>query len=262
MKLLFIGDVHASWQRLYDGVHRVCREHDVQAAIQVGDFGFLGRFVESIFAGDGGFRFPIPMFVIDGNHEDHSWIREQVECGNCGRWEAKMNLLLKARGSIVMIGDVIVGFCGGALHVDRSQEGSLDRGTTNWVSNVEADRAAAAFSEWKVDLIVTHSCPHSIGVGMRGNTYLSEDMERHISSRGFSAGTISDFGEPGLLRLWSRLRHLPREWVFGHFHVHHVSEVRGVRFRCIGAIDGSDNLPEPVMYVLDTKSWTWETVKC
>jgi hypothetical protein len=154
----------------------------------------------------------------------------------------------------------VIGFCGGALHVDQPQVGSSEHGTTNWVTDQEADKAAAMFAMHRSDLIVTHSCPHSIGVGMQGNPYLEEEVERHVTRRGFSAGPLSDCGEPGLLELWKRLRYRPREWVFGHFHQHRVSQVDGVRFRCIGAIDGSDHRAEPVMYVLDTTMWAWTTM--
>jgi predicted phosphodiesterase len=261
MNLMFIGDVHACWHRLYDGISRITRVHDVRAAIQVGDFGFFSRFSASHFGRNGSFHLPIPMYVIDGNHEDHAWLRSQVDRGLCSRWERESNLFFQPRGSIRRIGGVTIGFCGGALHVDRPQEGSLDQMTTNWVSDHEAERAAETFSEHQVDLIVTHSCPHSIGVGMRGRPYLAADAERHITRCGFSAGPMSDCGEPGLLHLWRHLRHFPREWVFGHFHAHHHAEIQGVRFRCVGSIDGSDDRTEPVMYILNTENWAWRALK-
>lgn len=44
MRLLIIGDTHAAWHRLYDGIHQAFREHAIQAAIQVGDFGFFKQY--------------------------------------------------------------------------------------------------------------------------------------------------------------------------------------------------------------------------
>ena len=120
--------------------------------------------------------------------------------------------------------------------------------------------AAAAFSQAKVDIVVTHSCPHSLGVGMVGNAYLAEDVERHCVRKGFNPGLITDCGEPGLLRLWGHLTHRPREWIFGHFHAHRDALVHNVHFRCIGAIDGSDQRADSVGYVFDTNGWRFRPV--
>jgi predicted phosphodiesterase len=260
VKVLVIGDTHAAWHRLYDGVQQAFRDHEVEAAIQVGDFGLFKQFEPHPLGDAGRFRFPVPLHVIDGNHEDHKWLKSRIETGVTKKWAEEQNIIVQQRGTIVKLHDITVGFCGGALHADRAQEGSIDRGTTNWVTNREAERAAGTFTDEKVDLIVTHSCPHSIGIGMIGNPHLTELVERNITRKGHDAGPISDCGEPGLLRLWARLRHRPKEWVFGHFHTHRAMEVHGVKFRCVGAIDGSDGRADPLFYILDTTSWIWDTM--
>lgn len=260
MKVLFIGDAHAAWHRLYDGLQQAHREHAVQAAIQVGDFGFFKLHSPNPLGDSRGFRLPVPLHVIDGNHEDHAWLWDRSNSEAVRHWATEQNIIVQMRGTTAKFGEVSVGFCGGALHADRQQKGSIDRGTTNWVTNREAERSAEVFSRDKVDLIVTHSCPHSIGIGMVGNPYLAEYVERYITRKGHDSGPITDCGEPGLFRLWTHLRHRPKQWVFGHFHVHRTATVRGVQFRCVGAIDGSDGQPDPLMYVLDTATWTWTTI--
>lgn len=260
MRILFIGDTHAAWHRLYDGILKAFYEHKIQAAIQVGDFGFFKQYAPTPLGHGHPLQFPIPLHVIDGNHEDHKWLLQRIGDGTTLRWADEQNIMVQQRGSVARFGDLTIGFCGGALHADRHQEGSIDRGTTNWLTRREAERAAENFSNEKVDLIVTHSCPHSIGVGMVGNTYLAESVDRYITRKGHDAGSITDCGEPGLLHLWARLKHRPKEWVFGHFHAHHTASVQGVHFRCIGAIDGSDGRQESMMYLLETNTWTWSTM--
>lgn len=254
-KILFLGDMHAAWHRLADGIATVAAREHIDLAIQVGDFGFFKPYAPAPLGTKSVFSLSVPTYVIDGNHEDHEWLNAQRKNGSCERWAHEQNLNVMPRGSVLRVGDITIGFCGGALHADRRQEGSIDHGTTNWVTFREAETAAATFSRAKVDIIVSHSCPHSIGVGMVGSPYLSEDVERHCIRKGFNPGPIDDCGEPGLLRLWGLLTHHPREWVFGHFHAHRDVMVRSTRFHCIGAIDGSDHRPSPIGYLLDTDSW-------
>jgi predicted phosphodiesterase len=261
MKILVIGDTHAAWHRLFDGVIQACVQHDVQVAIQVGDFGFFKQYAPIPLGNGTALKFPIPLHILDGNHEDHAWLRQRHDDGTTRHWLEDQNIVFQPRGTTSKFEDISVGFCGGALHADRPQHGSIDRGTTNWLTNREAERAADVFNAEKVDMIFTHSCPHSIGVGMAGNPYLAESVERYITRKGFESGPITDCGEPGLLRLWARLRHRPKEWIFGHFHAHKTAAVQGVNFRCVGAIDGSDGLQDPLMYVLDTATRSWTTMK-
>lgn len=120
--------------------------------------------------------------------------------------------------------------------------------------------AGGGGEEASPNIVVTHSCPHSLGVGMVGNPYLADDVERHCVRKGFNPGPITDCGEPSLLRLWGLITHRPREWIFGHFHAHREVLVQEVRFHCIGALDGSDNRSVPVGYVLDTHGWLFTPV--
>lgn len=262
MRILFLGDTHAAWHRL-DGIIKICtRDFGVSVAIQVGDFGFFKQYAPNPLGNAGLFRSTIPLHVIDGNHEDHKWIKGQSENGSAKVWSSDQNIIFQPRGSVLDLSGIKIGLCGGALHADRRQSGSIDKKTTNWVTNQEAEMSAEKFTTAKVDIIVSHSCPAGIGVGMSGNPYLAESVDRYISQKGFDAGPISDCGEPGLRHLWHLLRHKPKEWVYGHFHVHRTALVQGVRFRCIGALDGSDHQIDPMCYIFDTSTQSWSKITC
>ena len=120
MLILLLGDCHG---RL-DLVHNVCiqaRAHyGIEAAIQVGDFGFYPKVLNK-YLHEGPRCFPVPLHVIDGNHEDHGWLTTSRADGTLAAWEAA-NLYVHARGTVAAIGGMRIGFLGGALHADRRQE--------------------------------------------------------------------------------------------------------------------------------------------
>jgi len=251
MKVLILGDAHGQWWNVLDAVHDAYERFAIGAAIQVGDFGFF-KPVMTAFTGIREPRFPVPLHVIDGNHEDHSWLSACRNDGTAAGWARDLDLHLHDRGDVLDLAGCRIGLCGGALHADRAQHGSLDKGTTNWLTDRQADAAATAFAAASVSVVVTHSCPHSIGVGMQGSAALFVEVERHIRAKGFNPGPPGDCGEPALTRLWHHLNHKPRTWLFGHFHVHHHRVVDGTDFVCVGSTDVSDGVREKPVYLLDT----------
>jgi predicted phosphodiesterase len=269
MKIILLGDCHG---RL-DLLHRQCweahQEYGIDAAIQVGDFGFFPKILHR-FLHEGPRRFPVPVHAIDGNHEDHGWLTACRADGTLSGWEGA-NLFVHPRGSVAQLGGLSVGFIGGALHADRRQEWSgqwspLADGSTpprkrrvprapawaNWVTDGDVERTLAAFTATPPDLVVSHSCPASIGIGMVGAMQLIEDVDRFITRAGHHAGPFHDCGEGNLSALWRLLTQKPPLWVFGHFHRIHDRVIDGTRFICVGSADGSDGRADPPPLLLDT----------
>lgn len=264
MKLLILGDCHGQYDLVRDACQAAELAYGIEAAIQVGDFGLFPKLLHRLLSGQID-RFPIPVHVIDGNHEDHSWIAESKTNGHRDAW-AQANLHFHPRGTTMTLDGATIGFVGGALHADRRQEwagmwqasspGSPirrvppDPAWANWVTTGDVERALSAFTADPPHLLVSHSCPAGIGIGMTGALHLVEDADRFITRPGFSAGPFHDCGEGNLTRLWRQLPQKPDQWVFGHFHAVQDRTIDHTRFVCVGSTDDTDGITgvRPVIY--------------
>jgi predicted phosphodiesterase len=244
MKVLIIGDVHGAHADLAVLLARVRDAHGIEAAIQLGDFGFQAASFAGGFAAG---RLPVPVYAIDGNHDDHAWLHRAVKKGETKRWQEVYNLYFQPRASTVRLGGSSAGFLGGALHVDRPQYKHWFRDIANFIMSHERARATHLFNHERPALIVTHSCPADIGIGIQGNPEFAVDIAMHVLSAGFDPGPEHDCGEIELARLWQHLHYRPAAWVFGHFHQQHDRTIDGTRFLCGGTLT-SPQLP------------LWETV--
>lgn len=249
MRVLIIGDVHGRLGVFAKCLQRAVEEHAVSVAIQVGDLGFFAD-VLAAFRASGG-RFAVPVHAIDGNHEDHAWLSARVDDGTAENWREQFNLIYQPRGSMVTLGASRIGFLGGALHVDRPQEHAHGAAFPNYLRPEDRERALASFNHECPDLIVTHSCPCRIGVGVKGSPAFDPWVRLFVTNAGFDSGPRDDCGEVELTALWHGLRSGPRAWVFGHFHHPHHREVEATRFVCL-----SDELetPERSMAIWDTET--------
>lgn len=238
MRILLVGDVHARHEQLAGVLRRAQADFQIAAAIQVGDFGFYKDAMAR--ARQRRIRYAVPLHVIDGNHEDHDWLQQALRSGAAGEWREEFNLVYQARPSVARFGDSRAGFMGGALHVDRPQRHSLISRFTNYILPREQEQATALFNLERPELIVTHSCPAGIGVGLRGSPHFEHGIDRHIRAAGFDPGPRDDCGDMELSKLWRGLDYRPRAWGFGHFHCAHEASVEGTRFVCV-----SDALDAP-----------------
>jgi hypothetical protein len=249
MRILIIGDVHGQHRELADRLRRVQSDFSIAAAIQVGDFGFDKVTMAQLP------RFPVPVHVIDGNHEDHRWLWRALLTGAARAWKAEANLLYQPRPSVASLGASKVGFLGGALHVDRPQKHNLLSRFPNYILRRHREQAVALFNREKPDLIVTHSCPAGIGIGMRAAPDLQQGVAEHIVNAGYDPGPPDDCGELELTQLWQGLKYRPRGWVFGHFHSAHEATVSGTRFVCVAGD------PDPSFVLWDAEEKKLLTVR-
>jgi len=255
-KILLLGDTHGQfWDIERVQLEAIKKFPSLDCAIQVGDFGFYPLcFDKWIKWGDAyrdkNYKLPLKTIVIDGNHEDHEWLKSQ----NIKEMEEKYNIFFKQRGTEETIDGASIGFFGGALNVDRPQEGSIDKRTTNYALRIEVEEGLKVFNSCqKIDLMVTHSCPHSIGVGMAGHPMFIESVEKFCHRKGHSTGKMEDCGEGSLRRLWHGLVNKPANWIYGHFHQLHFKSIDSTDFYCIGSTDFSDGRHYVNPFIYDTK---------
>jgi len=248
MRVLIIGDVHGQHEKLAEVLQRAQADYRIEAAIQVGDFGFfpepLARLREA------GIRFAVPVHAIDGNHEDHAWLRRASLTGATNAWKQELNLVYQARPSVAEMGASKIGFLGGALHVDRPQKHNWLAGLPNYILRRQREHAAELFNQQQLELIVTHSCPSRIGIGIRSSPEFGHGVAEYIVAAGFDPGPHDDCGETELGHLWCDLRYRPRAWVFGHFHRAHQTTIEGTQFVCV---PGDFDTPTHNFVVWDTE---------
>lgn len=248
MRVLIVGDVHGQHQRLGALLRQVRVDYRIEAAIQVGDFGFSRAGLAGATAA--ALPFPVPLHVIDGNHDDHAWLHRALRAGAADAWKRDLNLIYQARGSVARLGGSKAGFLGGALHVDRPQRHGWRGRWSNYIPRRQREEAARCFNAEQPELIVTHSCPARIGIGMRGSETMAFAVAENIRAAGFDPGPPDDCGETELSHLWRDLRYRPRAWVFGHFHGAHQADIEGTRFACV---DNDSEAPGHPLILWDTE---------
>ncbi len=264
MKILIVGDVHGRLINLYDVINN-SRQLNIDAVIQCGDFGFW----QSVFAEYYGTiishksrKFALPVYVIDGNHEDHKWLHNQ----NKKDWAKYLNIHFMERATVKRFGESIIAFLGGALNVDRSQTVWRRKrkdpylydniGIHNFTLNSEKNELLTKLNNMgeSVDLIVTHTCPDSIGVGMPKHLSLMGLERKYIGIHNISTGPKNDCGEPILKDLWNQLKFKPKHWVFAHFHTLQQKLISNTTFTCVGCVDNSDGKMGVLPFVFDTET--------
>jgi len=258
MRVLIVGDVHGDFAGLAECLEWAVAEHAVAAAIQVGDFGFFRDRMEEWLTRRR--RFAVPVHAIDGNREDHGWLGRCCKNGVTTSWGESLNLIYQPRPSTARVGGACVGFLGGALHVHRKQEHRVLSGRPNYIDTTQLAQAIALFSREQPRLLVTHSCPAGIGIGLKGDPALRLSLINHVVDAGFDPGPPDDRGETTLRQLWQQLAPPSPAWVFGHFHRRHEAIVGGTRFICVGALEWSATQGQE-MFCWDSESGQIDTIR-
>lgn len=192
--IAFLGDIHGSANALQRAINAAV-ERGATALIQVGDFGWYQNTVGNFKRVD----YKIPVYWIDGNHEDHALIEQGVDINP--------NCIYMPRGTVAEIAGKKIGFLGGAASVDK--EIRLRQGV-HWSDKELIEEAdIAKFDEIDyLDFLVTHTPPQST-------------IDKHFDPKtllwfGLNPKTWFDPSARHVENLWNRLGN--PKLICGHMH--------------------------------------------
>ncbi len=199
-----IGDNHGHWQALADASAVLCHDYGCTSAIQVGDCGFSLATVAS----HAGVRLALPVLAIDGNHEDHDLLHRLARSDPANDPWKGMGLSWVRRGEVRALAGICVAFIGGAVNADSQQlcwpvprPGAplpVRAEHATYPLEDDADRLCDNLGDRSPDLLISHSCPAGIGIGLRGYETFEWSMSTYVRDRGLDCGPSDDRGEPAL----------------------------------------------------------------
>jgi predicted phosphodiesterase len=211
--LAFLGDIHGSAWALVRAAAQA-REAGAVALIQVGDFGWsermLGEMRKLLPYG-----LPLPVYAIDGNHEDYAWLNASGAEGRLSSWAfGNHHLTYVPRGVVLAIGDSFVAFLGGAESVDKAiRVKSFGRHGGVWYPDerITPEQEARLDTLPRCDVLVTHTPPAST----IAKHFDPADLWNYF---GVDPRTWTDPSADAVERVWTRLGKPPL--YCGHMHRH------------------------------------------
>ena len=162
MKIMFLGDTHGDRGFTRNAI-RWAADNGVDRIVQVGDFGFWPRtnngqrFLHDV--GKQSVQSHVPLFFIDGNHEDHLYLKalRDREPDKDVIHYGKYPVSYITRGTRLEWDGVTFGAFGGAYSIDRSMR-IEDSGSYGWFRDETPDPSKIE-ALGKVDVLLTHDAP-------------------------------------------------------------------------------------------------------
>lgn len=205
MRVMFLGDTHANLGFITRAFGRAW-EQECEAIIQVGDFGWWPRHRDALRFIDGvaDLANDLPLYFVDGNHEDHDTLPHDRSVPI----ELRSGLTYLPRGSVLELGDSrILGF-GGAVSVDQDWRTP----GVNWfdteISN--AEQRLLALSRTEIDIVVAHDAPHGTSLSLTYPT--TPQIEAQSMVHREFCRELLDVLSPTL-------------WVAGHYHQRATTQI-------------------------------------
>lgn len=228
-KLLVVGDVHGKFNYLENLINTT----ECFAMIVAGDFGFWKAqhffpstdeqsFVHQFY------DFNVPVYFVDGNHEDHNSLEALVEQhgkdtpidvgGNC--WYIPRGCVFHLTNPITNKSTTILGL-GGAYSIDKR----LRIANVSWFEQEQLRYKDIIDLQPRddIDIIVSHTCPETI-------------LQRVAKTCNIPYNRITERQTEKLLdRVFDIIK--PKRWVFGHWHQAAQYRAKGTTFNLLNMAD-------------------------
>jgi len=238
-RIMILGDVHGD----FGGLNLLLATEQPGMVIIVGDLGYFPKVHQRVRMGEGDYQlgYPfdprgriknrlddgrlIPIYWLDGNHEDHRTLREewQKAGGSLEPLAVGEGCYWMPRGSSMTLptGELAV-FLGGARSVNRP---SGVEGVDWFPEEVLGPEVLDVLPE-RADVVFSHTAPRSFG-----------QCKREAHGDDPNADWTPDLSEEILDQALARLR--PNRWYFGHFHWGRHGRVDGCAWRALADLTGT-----------------------
>ena len=210
MRTLVVGDTHADAQ-FVSNINRYARDNDVEAIVQLGDFGYGFNEHANVMASIQAWLDrdeSHTWYWVDGNHDNHDKLREMVGPGEDRDLIQFQHdrCFYVPRGVVFQLGDTTCMGMGGAVSVDKA----MRRPHVSWwpfeeITQMDIHVAAKAIDEGAdVDVMFTHDGP------------ASDSLESRLSGAGYKVDHHSYANRMNLTRVVDFVR--PQRLYHGHYH--------------------------------------------
>jgi len=220
--ILVVGDLYGHFEALNDLVKG--KQPDI--ILQVGDFGYWPPDDPELELGK------TKVYWCDGNHEDHDTL-DLIK--RTGQLEVAPSCFYQPRGSILRLPDGRrVLFFGGAESMDKAHRNRRE----DWFpQELPTYLDFAKVLDAPVDIVISHTAPACFNI------------EKSPPFGYASLPWLAKFKEPTPKMLDVILELVqPKQWFFGHYHVHQVGQECGVDWTALGYAEGLEKwwveLPE------------------
>jgi Icc-related predicted phosphoesterase len=216
MRILIVGDTHGE----ITYINRYYR------ALKQSGCDFVG-FEKGVF------KFPCPVYVIHGNHED-----TVADDYLSGKKQIPNMYVFPRYGEIVdvQVGDESITLFGVGGAKNAPGDLSWSYPFDEKIEFMKARELWIKRGSPKVDLLLTHEAP--TGTGSIGDPWRHKDGKGHLTC-----------GDAGLRVLWADVQ--PKWQINGHYHRHHTYSEGGLSHKILPAAPGGATL-------LDTSDWRFQ----
>lgn len=221
MIIMFLGDTHGDRGFTREAI-RYAAEGGINRIVQVGDFGFWPRvnngtkFLHDV--GKQSVQSMVPLYFLDGNHEDHDYLDALKGRGKEGEpWVhyGKYPVTYIKRGARWEWGGVWFGAFGGAYSIDRRYR-TMHGPAYGWFPQEMPDPDKIA-DLGQVDVLLTHEAP-IVPPPMYGQGFKTDETSTQSQRIVYEA----------LVRTKAKLL------VHGHWHLNHRYGVHGAVVQGLG----------------------------